>query len=72
MKNLCSGTYRGGFQFLLTLDLWDISFHAVVVFGLGKSIIFKSTLERCVQYPLINYLDLEIVALLQRTWSEKI
>ena len=47
MKNLCSGTHRGGFQFLLILDLWGISFHAVVVFGLGKNLLFKSVLEHC-------------------------
>ena len=34
----------GGFQFLLILDLWGISLHAVVVFGLGKNILFKSVL----------------------------
>ena len=28
-----SGTLHGGFQFLLIFELWDISFHAVVVFG---------------------------------------
>ena len=44
MKNLCSGTHRGGFQFLLILDLWVISFHAVVVFDLGRNILFKSIL----------------------------
>ena len=44
LKNLCSGTHRGGFQFLLILDLWCISFHAVVVFGLGKNLLFKSIL----------------------------
>ena len=37
----------GGFQFLLILDLWGISFHAVVVFGLGKKLLFKSMLGRC-------------------------
>ena len=47
MKNLCSGTHRGGFQFLLILDLWGISFHAVVVFGLGKDLLFKSVLGHC-------------------------
>ena len=26
MKNLCSGTHRGGFQFLLILGQWGISF----------------------------------------------
>jgi hypothetical protein len=31
LKNLCSGTHRGGFQFLQILDLWTISFHAVIV-----------------------------------------
>ena len=33
------------------LDLWVISFHAVVVFGLGKNILFKSILGCCVQWP---------------------
>ena len=28
-------------------DLWGISFHAVVVFGLGKDVLFKSVLGRC-------------------------
>jgi hypothetical protein len=30
-------SHRGGFQFMLILDLWGISFHPVVVVGLGKS-----------------------------------
>ena len=47
MKNLCSGTQCGGFQFLLILDLWGVSFQAAVVFGLGKDFLFKSTLEHC-------------------------
>ena len=34
---------------MLILDLWGISFHAVVVFGLGKNILFKSVLGRCDQ-----------------------
>ena len=33
---------------MLILDLWGISFHAVVVFGLGKNLLFKSILGRCV------------------------
>ena len=33
---------------MLILDLWDISFHAVVVFGLGKDILFKSVQGCCV------------------------
>ena len=32
---------------MLILDLWGISFHAVVVFGLGRVISFKSVLGRC-------------------------
>jgi hypothetical protein len=36
-----------GFQFLLILDLWGISFHAVVVSGLDKNILFKSALGHC-------------------------
>ena len=47
MKNLSSGTHCGGFQFLLILDLCGISFHAVIVLGLGKNLLFKSTLGRC-------------------------
>ena len=47
LKNLCSWTHHGGFQFLLILDLWGISFHAVIVFVLGNSILFKSVLGHC-------------------------
>ena len=51
LKSLYSGTYHGGFQFLLILDLWDISFHAVIVFGLGKNLLFKSVLGHCDMQP---------------------
>ena len=47
LKNLCRGTQCGGFQFLLILDLWGISFHAVVVFPLGKNLLFKFALGHC-------------------------
>ena len=29
------------------LDLWGITFHAVVVVGLGKDLLFKSVLGHC-------------------------
>ena len=32
---------------------WGISFHAVVVFGLGKNLLFKSVLGHCVGGPKI-------------------
>ena len=32
---------------MLILDLWGISFHAAVVFGLGKDFLFKSALRHC-------------------------
>ena len=32
---------------MLILDLWGISFHAVVVFGRGKNLLFKSILGLC-------------------------
>ena len=48
LKNLCSGTKCRGFRFLLILDIWGISFNAVVEFGLGKNLLFKSMLGRCV------------------------
>ena len=47
LYNLCTGTHRGGFQFLLILDLWGISFNAVIVIGLGKNLLFKSVLGHC-------------------------
>ena len=34
---------------MLILDPWGINFHAVVVFGLGKNLIFKSVLGHCVE-----------------------
>ena len=34
---------------MLILDLWGISFHAVIVFGLGKNVLFKSVLGHCVE-----------------------
>jgi hypothetical protein len=39
LKNLYSGTQCGGFQFLLILDLWGVSFHAVVLFSAKKEVI---------------------------------
>ena len=35
---------------MLILDLWGISFHAVIVFGLGKNLLFKSVLGHCELY----------------------
>ena len=32
---------------MLILDLWGMSFHAVVVFGLGKDLLFQSVLGHC-------------------------
>ena len=32
---------------MLILDLWGTSFHAVVIFVLGKNLLFKSILGRC-------------------------
>ena len=47
LKNLFNGTQWEGFQFLLVLNLWGVTFHAAVVFGLGKDFLFKSTLGHC-------------------------
>ena len=38
---------------MLILDLWGISFHAVVVFGLGKNLLFKSVRRHCVLRPYL-------------------
>ena len=43
---------------MLILDLWDVSFHAAVVFGLGKDFLFKSTLGHCVMFVIfVNKVD---------------
>ena len=31
----------------MILDLWGISIHAVVLFGLGENLLFKPILGRC-------------------------
>ena len=59
---LCSGTHRGGFQFMLILDLWGISFHPAVVVGLGNDLLFKSVLAHCgtnygVAWMGLNFFD---------------
>ena len=35
---------------MLILDLWGISFHPVVVVGLGNDLLFKSSVGHCIQY----------------------
>ena len=40
---------------MLILDLWNISFHAVVVFGLGNNLLFKSDLGHCVVFWTFTY-----------------
>ena len=37
----------GFLKFLLIIDLWGISFHAVIVFGQGKNLLFKYILGCC-------------------------
>ena len=56
LKNLCSGTQCEGFQFLLILDLCGLSIHTVVVFGLGKKLLFKSILGHCApeEFPTVS------------------
>ena len=40
---------------MLILDLWGISIHAVVVFGLGKKLLFKSILGHCVELDFLPW-----------------
>ena len=54
-----SGIHSRGFPFLLILDLWGISFHAMVVFGIGKDLLFKSALGHCGDLYFI-YRDLSV------------
>ena len=37
---------------LLILDLLGLSFHAVIVFGLGKNLLFKSVLGHCAGFGM--------------------
>ena len=67
MKNLCSRTQCGGFQFLLILVLWGVSFHAVVVFGLGKNLLFKSVLGHCDWHVLLYWSP--VVSLKSSFWD---
>ena len=43
---------------MLILDPWGISFHAVVVFALGKNFLFKSALGHCEVIFQLNQLVL--------------
>ena len=53
---------------MLILDLWGVSFHAVVVFGLGKDFLFKSALGHCVCKGFFRvYLATILKALVRRT-----
>ena len=36
--------------------VWGISFHAVVVFGIGKNLLFKSVLGRCVPLGISEFM----------------
>ena len=55
----------GGFQFLVISDIWGVSFHAVVVFSLGKNLLFKSVLGHCGR-PLLFRFFLNLVLGLSR------
>ena len=59
-----SGTQCRGFQFLLILDLWGISFHAVVVFALGKNLLFIFVLGHCGTYFVVKF-----ILLWSTTWN---
>ena len=41
---------------MLILDLWGISFHAVMVFRLGKNLLFKSIVGRCEELTVLIYI----------------
>ena len=51
---------------MLILDLWGISFHAVVVFGMGKNFLFKSALGHCVETSQLK--DLSTLLLWHSTY----
>ena len=45
---LCYGPEQVGFQTRVILDLWGMVFHAMVAFGLGLDLLFKSIWACCV------------------------
>ena len=47
LENFVIGSQCGGFQFMLILDPWGISFHPAVVVGLGNDLLFNSILGHC-------------------------
>ena len=49
-ENFVIGSQCGGFQFMLILDLWGISFHPAVVVGLGNDLLFNSSVGHCVMF----------------------
>ena len=46
-ENFVIGSQCGGFQFMLILDLWGISFHPAVVVGLGNDLLFNFIVGHC-------------------------
>ena len=66
-SNYIQSFHLGGFQFLLILDLLGKSFHTVLVFGLGKNILFKSFLGRCDKPILSECIYLHFYCWLQST-----
>ena len=46
-KYFIIGSQCRGFQFMLILDLWGISFHPVVVVGLGNDLLFNFIVGHC-------------------------
>ena len=49
-KYFIIGSQCRGFQFMLILDLWGISFHPVVVVGLGNDLLFNFVVAHCGLY----------------------
>ena len=46
-ENFVIGSQCGGFQFMLILNLWGISFHPAVVVGLDNDLLFNSSVGHC-------------------------
>ena len=46
---------------MLILDLWGISFHVVVVVGLGTDLVFKSVLGHCVNFLTVTFDAMRVV-----------
>ena len=68
-KKFVSGTHRGGFQCTWILTPQGVTFHPVVVIGLGKNLLFKSVLAHC-DLPMCPIIKLKLKLINEKKTEE--